>query len=225
MQRCIKKRLESARWFIDAVRQRQSTMLRISEEIFRHQRDFLEKGAQALRPLRMQEVADEVGVHISTVSRAVSGKFAQTPRGIFPLKFFFTSGTAKSSGEAASQVSIKYKIRELVEGEDPSQPYSDDVLANLLHAERQNVEEKVEQLRSYNRVRLSTRHPPTRWGTFTNLGEESTLSGISEDDVSTTSLAQQLAVQKRGPNATLLGAPNATPLGVQGGPSGDFLAS
>ena len=132
VQRWIKKRLESARWFIDAVRQRQSTMLRISQEIFRHQRDFLEKGAQALRPLRMQEVADEVGVHISTVSRAVSGKFAQTPRGIFPLKFFFTSGTAKSSGEAASQVSIKYKIRELVEGEDPRQPYSDDALGNLL---------------------------------------------------------------------------------------------
>ena len=87
-------------------------MLRIAEIIFRYQRPYLEDGVRALKPLRMQEVADEAGVHISTVSRAVSGKYAQTPRGIKALKFFFTSGTAKSSGEVTSQVSIKQRLRD-----------------------------------------------------------------------------------------------------------------
>ncbi|MFT7669076.1 MAG: RNA polymerase sigma-54 factor, partial [Planctomycetota bacterium] len=103
----LKKRLESARWFIDAVTQRQSTLERIAIVIFDRQRPFLDRGKAALQPLRMQEVADEVHVHISTVSRAVNGKYAQTPRGIFPLKFFFSGGTMKDTGEVASQVSIQ----------------------------------------------------------------------------------------------------------------------
>ncbi|MCB9916196.1 MAG: RNA polymerase factor sigma-54 [Planctomycetes bacterium] len=134
----LKKRLESARWFIDAVAQRQSTLERIAVVIFRHQRPFLEKGLTALQPLRMQEVADEVGVHISTVSRAVSGKYAQTPRGIFPLKFFFTGGTTKGTGEVASQVSIQQYIKRLVEDEDPEHPLSDEELAKRLF-EKHNV--------------------------------------------------------------------------------------
>ena len=128
----VKKRLESARWFIDAIHQRQSTLQRISEAVFVRQREFLDRGVSGLKPLRMQEVADEIGVHISTVSRGVSGKYAQTPRGIFPMKFFFTGGTAKSTGEVASQVSIKERIRELVAQEDGKKPLSDDQLATLL---------------------------------------------------------------------------------------------
>lgn len=132
VQEWVKKRIESARWFIDAIQQRQSTLERIANVIFERQGAFLEKGVKALAPLRMQEVADEVGVHISTVSRAVSGKHAQTPRGILPLKFFFTGGTAKGSGGVASQTSIKERIRELVEQEDHARPLSDDQLAALL---------------------------------------------------------------------------------------------
>ena len=128
----VKKRLESARWFLDALQQRESTLSRIAKAIFSHQDDFLRKGPGALRPLRMQEVADEIGIHISTVSRGVSGKYAQTPRGIFPLKFFFTGGTTKDSGEVASQVSIKERIKALVEDEDPSSPLSDEQLGKLL---------------------------------------------------------------------------------------------
>jgi RNA polymerase sigma-54 factor len=86
----------------------------------------------------MQEVADEVGVHISTVSRAVAGKYAQTPRGIFPLKYFFAGGTAKATGEVASQVSIKQRVADLVAAEDPDKPLSDDDLAKLLE-EKDNV--------------------------------------------------------------------------------------
>jgi RNA polymerase sigma-54 factor len=134
----VKKRLESARWFIDAVRQRQSTLERISSVIFTRQRDFLDKGVRALHPLRMQEVADEVGVHISTVSRAVSGKYAQTPRGIHPLKYFFLGGTTKNTGEVASRASIQQRIADLVAQEDPDHPLSDDQIAAQLE-ERDNV--------------------------------------------------------------------------------------
>lgn len=128
----VKKRLESARWFIDAVHQRHNTLQRIAISIFARQRGFLERGVPAFRPLRMQEVADEVGVHISTVSRAVSGKYAQTPRGIFPLKYFFAGGTTKDTGEVASQVSIKQRIADLVGQEDGEHPLSDEELAALL---------------------------------------------------------------------------------------------
>jgi RNA polymerase sigma-54 factor len=128
----VKKRVESARWFIDAIQQRQSTLERIARCLFVRQQEFLEKGVRALKPLRMQEVADEVGVHISTVSRAVSGKYAQTPRGILPLKYFFTGGTTKESGEVASQAAIKNRIAELVRQEDRANPLSDDQLADLL---------------------------------------------------------------------------------------------
>jgi RNA polymerase sigma-54 factor len=134
----LKQRLESARWFIDAVAQRQSTLERIANVIFTRQRPFLDQGLTALQTLRMQEVADEVGVHISTVSRAVSGKYAQTPRGIFPLKFFFTGGTTKGSGEVASQVSIQQYIKKLVEEEDPQKPLSDEELGKRLQ-EKHNV--------------------------------------------------------------------------------------
>ena len=131
----VRKRVESARWFIDAVQQRQSTLKRIADKVFQHQDDFLNRGISGLRPLRMQEVADEIGVHISTISRGVSGKYVQTPRGIFPLKFFFTGGTAKATGEVTSQVSIKERIRELVEKEDKLHPLSDDQLAKQLEEE------------------------------------------------------------------------------------------
>ena len=138
VQEWVKKRIESARWFIDAIHQRQSTLERISRRIFEHQRQFLSKGVKALVPLRMQEVADEVGVHISTVSRAVSGKYAETPRGIFPLKYFFTGGTKKETGGVASQAAIKQRIRELVDAEDQKNPLSDDQIAALLE-ERDSI--------------------------------------------------------------------------------------
>ena len=134
VQEWVKKRLEAARWFIDAVHQRQNTLLKIARTIFERQRGFLDHGVKALKPLRMQEVADVAGVHISTVSRAVSGKYAQTPRGILPLKYFFTGGTAKASGEMTSQASIKLRIQELVEQEDAAKPLSDEELAQRLKA-------------------------------------------------------------------------------------------
>lgn len=131
----VKTRIENAKWFLDALHQRQSTLERIANVIFTRQRAFLDRGVQGLKPLRMQEVADEVGVHISTVSRAVSGKYAQTPRGIFPLKFFFIGGTQSESGEVQSQTSLKQRIAELIAAEDQKNPLSDEDLAAKLEAE------------------------------------------------------------------------------------------
>lgn len=133
----IKKRYESARWFIEAVEQRESTLERVAKALFARQRAFLEKGVEGLQPLRMQEIADEVKVHISTISRAVAGKYAQTPRGILPLKYFFTSGTTSETGEAASQQSIQEKIKQLIDAEDPAHPLSDEDLAAKLEEKEQ----------------------------------------------------------------------------------------
>ena len=132
VQQWVKRRLEAARWFIDAVHQRRNTMLKIAEVIFTEQHEFLAKGVKSLKPMRMQEVADEAGVHISTVSRAVAGKFSQTPQGIHPLKFFFTGGLADSSGGVSSQTSIKQRIADLIDAEDKDHPYSDEELSEQL---------------------------------------------------------------------------------------------
>jgi RNA polymerase sigma-54 factor len=128
----VKKRLENARWFLDALQQRESTLERIAKAVFEHQRGFLEKGVAGLKPLRMQEIADEVGVHISTVSRAVAGKHAQTPRGVLPLKYFFVGGTMGEDGEVQSQASIKQRIADLIRAEDAAKPLSDEDLAERL---------------------------------------------------------------------------------------------
>ena len=132
VRKWIQERLENARWFIDALEQRKSTLLRISEAVFARQEAFLDKGVKGLAPLRMSEIADTIGVHISTVSRAVAGKYAQTPHGIFSLRSFFSGGTATESGGEASQASIQQRIKELIEKEDPARPLSDDRLAELL---------------------------------------------------------------------------------------------
>jgi len=134
----LRKRLEAARWFVDALEQRQSTLLLVARAIFERQPGFLERGPKALAPLRMMEVADAVALHISTVSRAVAGKYAQTPHGIFSLRSFFTGGTARVAGGMTSQTVIHQRLRELVEAEDPRDPLSDDRLAELLR-ERDGV--------------------------------------------------------------------------------------
>jgi RNA polymerase sigma-54 factor len=130
--RWIRQRLGAARWFIDALQQRQNSLLRIATAIFERQGPFLEKGRSALEPMRMHEIADATGVHLSTVSRAVSGKFVQTPQGILPLRSFFSGGMARAGGGTVSQKSIQEQMRRLVEEEDPSDPLSDDRLAGLL---------------------------------------------------------------------------------------------
>ncbi len=131
----LKKKIGSARWLIDAIRQRQDTLLRVVREIVRHQRGFLDHGLTSMAPLKMQRIADDLGIHVSTVSRAIADKYAQTPQGILPLKFFFHGGTGSSDGSVESRLSVKDRVRAAIEAEDRRNPLSDEDLAARFKAE------------------------------------------------------------------------------------------
>lgn len=131
--RWIRKRLEAARWFLSALEQRQDTLLCIAHATFERQVHFLRRGRSALAPLRMLDIAESEGMHLSTVSRAVSGKYVQTPRGILPLRSFFGSGVACEGGGVVSQSALLEQLRGLIEAEDSAAPLSDDQLAELLN--------------------------------------------------------------------------------------------
>lgn len=131
----VKKKIDSAKWLMESIEQRKATLNRIAQEIVDYQTPFLEKGVDALRPLKMQYIADRVGVHVSTVSRAIAEKYMQTPRGIFALKFFFTGGTTRADGEEKSIVAVKQKVRDILEKEDKSNPLSDEEIAAALKKE------------------------------------------------------------------------------------------
>ncbi len=124
--------LRSARWLIDAIRQRSGTLLRVIGVVVEAQRQFLEQGAQALRPLPMTLVADQLGIHVATVSRAVSEKYVQTPRGIFPLRSFFSGGTETESGDSMSWTAVQATLEQIIEHEEKSNPLSDDALVEKL---------------------------------------------------------------------------------------------
>lgn len=128
----LRKNIRSAQWLISAIAQRRHTIFRVTQEIFKVQRDFLDQGKEALKPLPMGDVAEKVGIHLATVSRAVSGKYAQTPRGIFPLRMFFSGGTKTTDGQDMSWDAIKEKMREIVDNEDKSAPLNDDKLSEEL---------------------------------------------------------------------------------------------
>ena len=128
----VKEKLRSALWLLKSVDQRQRTIYKVAESIIRHQRGFLDDGITHLRPLVLRDVATDIGMHESTVSRVVANKYMHTPRGVFELRFFFHSGITSNMGEAISSVTIKDKIRKMIEGEDPSRPLSDSRIAELL---------------------------------------------------------------------------------------------
>ncbi len=128
----IKKKIESARWLIDSIEQRNNTVRKVSQAIVDHQKEFLDKGPEFIAPLKMQQIADQVGVHVTTVSRAVDDKWVQTPRGLFPLKRFFGGGTQTADGEEVSWDIIRIKLKEIVDNEDKSDPLSDDALVDEL---------------------------------------------------------------------------------------------
>ena len=128
----LQKSIRSAQWLMSAVEQRRQTIRRVTEEVFKVQREFLQAGKEALRPLPMANVAARVGVHVATVSRAVAGKYVQTPRGVVPLRMFFSGGTTTAEGEDVSWDAVKAKLREIIDGEDKSKPMNDDELVDQL---------------------------------------------------------------------------------------------
>ncbi len=128
----IKRKVNSAQWIIEAIEQRRSTLTRVSQAIVDHQMKFLDDGPEHIEPLKMQQIADKVGVHVTTVSRAVDDKWMQTPRGIFPLKRFFVGGTTGADGEEVAWDKVRLKLQEIVDEEDKTKPLSDDSLVLAL---------------------------------------------------------------------------------------------
>jgi len=128
----ISNKLNSANWMIQAIEQRRQTMLKVMNYIVERQREFFEKGIQYLKPLTLREVAEVINMHESTVSRVTNEKFVQTPRGVLPLKFFFSSGLATSDGEDVSARGIKAQLQKLVQEEDPKRPLTDQAIVNIL---------------------------------------------------------------------------------------------
>ncbi len=122
----IQKRIQSARWLIESIEQRRNTLLKVARAIIEHQKEFLDKGPESIEPLKMQQIADRVGVHVTTVSRAVDDKWVQTPRGIFPLKRFFGGGTTTADGDEIAWDTIKQKLLEIIAKEDKQNPMSDE---------------------------------------------------------------------------------------------------
>jgi len=148
----LREKMRSAVWLIKSLDQRQRTIYKVADSIVRHQRAFLDHGIEHLRPLVLRVVANDIGMHESTVSRVVSNKYMHTPRGLFPMKYFFHSGIDSSSGDDVSSLSIKNKISRIVQEEDARHPFSDARIMQRLRAEgiqiaRRTVAKYREELR------------------------------------------------------------------------------
>jgi RNA polymerase sigma-54 factor len=128
----IKRKINSAQWLIESIEQRRNTLTRVAQAIVDHQTEFLNKGPEFIEPLKMQQIAEKVGVHVTTVSRAVDDKWIQTPRGIFPLKRFFCGGTVSADGEEVAWDAVRLKLQEIIDHENKQHPLSDDELVKEL---------------------------------------------------------------------------------------------
>lgn len=135
----IREKIRAGKFLIKSLHQRQSTILNIAREIVKRQREFMEKGIPGLRPMTMAQVAEVVGVHETTVSRAVSAKYMETPQGIFEMKYFFTSGIATSDGSGLSNTTVKDMISDMFKREDPAKPLSDQEIVKMLSEKGINI--------------------------------------------------------------------------------------
>jgi RNA polymerase sigma-54 factor len=128
----VTEKLNSAHWLIKSIQQRQRTIVKVTESIVKFQRDFFERGVEYLKPLILRDVADDIGMHESTVSRVTNNKYVHTPQGIYELKYFFNSSINKTDGDNLASEAVKSKIRQLIGNEDPRDPHSDQKLVQLL---------------------------------------------------------------------------------------------
>ena len=131
----VKDKFRSALWLLKSVDQRQKTILKVATSIINFQRDFLDRGIEHLRPLVLRDVANDIGMHESTVSRVVNNKYMHTPQGVYEMKFFFHSGISSSFGESVSSVTIKQRIKKIIEAEDARRPLSDSKIMSILQKE------------------------------------------------------------------------------------------
>jgi RNA polymerase sigma-54 factor len=131
--------MRAAAWLIKSIHQRQRTLYMVTSSIVKFQRDFLDHGVSQLRPLVLKDVANDIGMHESTVSRATAGKYVHTPNGTYELKYFFTTGLRGGRGEEVSAESVKERIRTIIAGEDARHPLSDQYIAELLAKEQVDI--------------------------------------------------------------------------------------
>jgi RNA polymerase sigma-54 factor len=136
----VKQKLDAAKWFIDAIRQRQNTLLRTMESIIKYQHNFFLEGDESeLRPMILKDIAEDIGMDISTVSRVANSKAVQTEFGIYPLKYFFSEGIATDSGEDASSREVKHILKEIIDGESKRKPLSDEKIEQILNEKGYNI--------------------------------------------------------------------------------------
>jgi len=148
----IQDKLRSALWLIRSIHQRQRTIYKVAKSIVKFQREFLDKGIQFLKPLVLRDVAEDIQMHESTISRVTHNKYVHTPQGIYELKFFFNAGITSTQGEAMASESVKNLVREIIAKEDPRKPYSDEKLVQILqgmniHIARRTVSKYREMMR------------------------------------------------------------------------------
>jgi RNA polymerase sigma-54 factor len=135
----VQEKMRSAAWLIRSIHQRQKTIYRVMESILRFQRDFFDSGIAHLKPMVLRDVAEDIGMHESTISRVTTNKYAHTPQGIFELKYFFNSSIRRVNGDDIASASVQEKIRQIIDGENNRRPLSDDKIAKLLKAKNINI--------------------------------------------------------------------------------------
>ena len=161
----IHNKLRSAAWLIKSIHQRQRTLYKVGQSIVKLQREFFDKGVAHLKPMVLRDVAEDVGMHESTISRVTSNKYMDTPHGIFELKYFFNSSINSVLGEAVASESVKERIRQLVKGEDSSKPYSDQEIVEILENENIRIARRtVAKYREMLNILPSSRRKKAAWG-------------------------------------------------------------
>jgi RNA polymerase sigma-54 factor len=135
----LQDKLRSAAWLIRSIHQRQKTIFRVMKSILDFQHDFFEKGVFHLKPMVLRDVAQDIGMHESTVSRVTTNKYAYTPQGLFELKYFFNSPISRFQGEAIASASVQEKIRQIIVSETPARPYSDSKMMEMLKSSNINI--------------------------------------------------------------------------------------
>lgn len=139
----LSERVSAASWLIKSIEQRKQTIYNVVSAVVKYQREFFDKGSKYLRTLTLRDIAEELGIHESTVSRSVSGKYLQCPRGVYEIKYFFSAGVSDQVGEGVSSNSIKEFIKEIVEGEDKHRPYSDQAMVKILKGKGFNISRRT----------------------------------------------------------------------------------
>lgn len=172
----LKRKLNSAQWLIDSIRQRRVTLTKIAQAIIDHQRAFLEKGPAYIEPLKMQQIAEKVGVDVSTVSRAVDGKWVQTPSGIYPLRRFFCGGTVADDGDQVAWDAIRLKLKEIIDQEDKRNPLSDEeIVAELA---KQGIHVARRTVTKYRKaMKIPSSRQRRQWASVNRVGQENSAGG------------------------------------------------